>query len=173
VGPATAEAARRAGFQEVEAPAASSDAESLLAALRARAPEGGRFLFVRGASAREVLPRGLRASGARVDEAVVYRTEPAPVDAPALRAALVRGELDALTFTSASAARRFAELLDEPARRAATGCVIAAIGGTTAEALREHGLPPDVVAEQAGMRALVESLAGAFGPRGSDRGGRG
>jgi uroporphyrinogen III methyltransferase/synthase len=173
VGPATAEAARRAGFQEVEAPAASSDAESLLAALRARAPEGSLFLFVRGASAREVLPRGLRASGARVDEAVVYRTEPAPVDAPALRAALVRGELDALTFTSASAARRFAELLDEPARRAATGCVIAAIGGTTAEALREQGLPPDVVAEQAGMRALVESLAGAFGPRGSDRGGRG
>jgi uroporphyrinogen-III synthase len=117
---------------------------------------------VRGASAREVLPRGLREAGARVDEAVVYRTEPAAVDAPALRAALVRGELDALTFASASAARRFAELLDEPARRAAAATVVAAIGGTTAAALREIGLPPTVEAEQAGMPALVEALAGAF-----------
>jgi uroporphyrinogen-III synthase len=123
--------------------------------------------------ARDVLPRGLRAAGARVDEAVVYRTEPAELDAPALRAALVRGDLDALTFTSASAARRFAGLLDEAARRAAGACVITAIGAPTAAALREQGLAPDTVAEEAGMRALVEALAGAFGPRGSDRGGRG
>jgi uroporphyrinogen III methyltransferase/synthase len=163
VGPATAEAARRAGFRDVETPAPRADADALLEALRARGPlEGARFLFVRGASAREVLPRGLREAGARVDEAVVYRTEPAAVDAPALRAALVRGELDALTFASASAARRFAALLDEPARRAAAATVVAAIGGTTAAALREAGLPPDVEAEQAGMPALVEALAGAF-----------
>jgi len=169
VGPATAEAARRAGFPQAEVPGERFDADSLLAALREQAPAGRRFLFVRGASAREVLPRGLRDAGARVDEAVAYRTEPAEVDAPALRAALVRGELDALTFTSASAARRFAELLDEPARRAAAGCKVAAIGGTTATALREQGLPPHVEADQAGMRALVEALADAFARQG-DRG---
>lgn len=161
VGPATAAAAQGAGFRGVEAPGASSDAESLLAALRGRAA-GRRLLFVRGASAREVLPRGLREAGARVDEAVVYRTEPAPADVPALRTALVRGELDALTFTSASAARRFAELLDEPAWRAAAGTAIAAIGAPTAAALRELGLTPAAVAEQAGMPALVEALAEWF-----------
>jgi len=165
VGPASAAAARRAGFRDAEAPAVRFDAESLLAALRERAA-GRCFLFVRGASARELLPRGLRAAGARVDEAVVYRTEPAPLDAPALRAALVRGELDALTFTSASAARRFAELLDEPARRAATAATIAAIGGPTAAALCRLGLPPGVEAEQARMSALVEALAERFGRQG-------
>lgn len=172
VGPATAEAARRAGFRDVEVPAARADAESLLAALRARGPlAGARLLFVRGAAARDVLPRGLRGAGARVDEAIVYRTEPAAVDAPALRAALVQGALDALAFASPSAVRRFAALLDEPARRAAAACVVAAIGGTTAAALREAGLPPDAEAEHAGMPALVEALAGGFArrARGGDR----
>src|SRR5690606_24173101 len=157
-------AAREAGFRGAEAPAASTDAEGLVAALRERA-RGRRFLFVRGALARDVLPAGLRAAGAQVDEATVYRTEPAEVDAPALRAALVQGALDALTFTSPSAARRFAELLDEPARRAAAGLAIAAIGGTTAAALRALGLPPTVEAERAGMRELVEALADACGAR--------
>lgn len=163
VGPATAEAARQAGFRGVETPSAQGDAEGMLAALRARGPlAGARFVFVRGEAAREVLPRGLAESGARVDQAVVYRTEPAPVDAAALRAALVAGRLDALTFTSPSAARRFVELLDEPARRAAAASVVAAIGATTAAALREAGLPPTVAAEQATMPALVEALADAF-----------
>lgn len=164
VGPATAAAARHAGFGEIETPAASADAEGLVAALRARAP-GRRFLFMRGASARDVLPAGLRAAGAQVDEVTVYRTEPAEVDAPALRAALVQGALDALTFTSPSAARRFAALLDEPARRATSRLAIAAIGGTTAAALRALGLPPSAEAERAGMRELVEALAAACGDR--------
>jgi uroporphyrinogen III methyltransferase/synthase len=175
VGPATAEAARGAGFAGAEAPGERHEAASLVAALREQAP-GRRYLFVRGASAREVLPSGLRAAGARVDEAVVYRTEPAEVDAPALRAALVRGELDALTFTSAATARRFAALLDEPARRAAAGCRIAAIGGPTAAALRELGLPLHVEARRADMRALVEALAEDFAAGRAERpapGGRG
>jgi uroporphyrinogen III methyltransferase/synthase len=172
VGPATAQAAREAGFADVEAPSPRADAESLLAALRTRAPAGARFLFVRGVQARTVLPDGLRAAGACVDEAVVYRTEPAALDEAGLRAALVRGELDALTFASASAARRFAALLDEPARRAAAAAVVAAIGGTTAAALREAGLPPSVEAAQADMPSLVDALAEAFaGP--ARRGGPG
>lgn len=160
VGPATAAAARRAGFRSPEAPTARHDAASLLELLRERLPPAGRrFLFARGELARAVLPDGLRAAGARVDEAVLYRSEPAPVDEAALRAALVRGDLDVLTFTSAAAARRFAACLDEPARRAARSCVIAAIGGTTAAALVELGLAPTVQPARAGLRALVDALA--------------
>ncbi|HEY8494714.1 MAG TPA: uroporphyrinogen-III C-methyltransferase [Myxococcota bacterium] len=165
VGPATAAAARHAGFAPAEGPAERFDAEALLALLRPRAA-GRRFLFVRGEPAGSRLASGLRAAGARVDEAVVYRSEPAEVDADALRAMLVRGALDALTFTSGAAVRRFASLLDEPARRAARTCQVAAIGEPTAAALRAEGLPVDAVAERAGARELVEALAEACARKG-------
>jgi uroporphyrinogen III methyltransferase/synthase len=169
VGPATAAAAGRAGFRVPEAPTARHDAAALLALLHEQFPPAQRrFLFARGGSARDVLPAGLRAAGAHVDEAVLYRSEPAAVDEPALRAALVRGELDALTFTSAAAARRFAACLDEPARRAARACTVGAIGAPTTRALAELGLAPAVQPERAGLRALVDALAehlAAGGPR--------
>jgi uroporphyrinogen III methyltransferase/synthase len=166
VGPATALAAERAGFRQVQAPGERQDAEGLLAALR----EGGglagrRLLFVRGERARDVLPAGLREAGAVVDEWVVYRTIPAPLDEAALRAALVRGELDALTFTSASAVRRFAACLDAAALAAARGLLSGALGESTAAALREAGLPPAVLAEAADARALVAALADGFAAR--------
>jgi uroporphyrinogen-III synthase len=147
-------------------PAGRFDAEALLAEIaRSFPPAGRRFLFVRGARARDALPRGLRAAGAQVDEAVVYRTEPAPVDEDALRAALVRDAFDALTFTSASAARRFAACLDASARSAAGRALVAAIGDTTAAALRAAGLPPEAVAERADVRALVAALVDALARR--------
>jgi uroporphyrinogen III methyltransferase/synthase len=174
VGPATAAAARRAGFADATCPPSRWDAEGLLEHVRRSFPPAGRrFLFVRGARARAALPQGLRDAGAHVEEAVVYRTEPVPVDEAALRAALVRGELDALTFTSGSAARRFASCLDPEARRAARGAVVGAIGATTAAALREAGLEPAVVAEQAGGRGLVEALARVLGGAAAGRPGGG
>ena len=170
VGPATAAAARTAGFGSPEQPPSRFDSEGLLAALREAMPAAGRrLLFVRGEAARDALPRGLRESGAQVDEAVVYRTLPAEVDATALRAALVRGELAALTFTSPSAARRFAACLDPAALRAARGAVVAAIGEVTAAALREVGLAAEVVAERAVARELVAALARHFAAGGGRR----
>jgi len=170
VGPATASAARAAGFGAPELPASRFDAEGLLELVRgALPPAGRRFLFVRGEAARDALPRGLRDAGARVDEAVVYRTLPTEVDTAALRAALVRGELAALTFASPSAARAFASCLDEAARRAARHAVVAALGERTAAALRDVGLAPDVVADRAGARELVAALAHRFAAGGGPR----
>ncbi|MHC4164788.1 MAG: uroporphyrinogen-III synthase, partial [Planctomycetota bacterium] len=87
------------------------------------------------------------------------RTLPADLEADRLRGLLVRGELDALTFTSPSAARAFVAVLDAPARVAAERSVIAAIGKLTAEELRREGLEPSVVAASPGARALVAALA--------------
>src|SRR5690606_29172858 len=130
----------------------------------------------RGEPARDVLPAGLRAAGAHVDEVLVYRTLPAEVDEAALRDALVRGALDALTFTSGSAVRRFAACLDGPAHAAARRLPIAAIGENTAAALRAAGLRPEGAAEAAApapaggdLDALVAALADhwAAAPRGA------
>jgi uroporphyrinogen III methyltransferase/synthase len=165
VGPGTAVAARRAGL-EVDGVPERQDAEGLLELVARELPPRGRcFLLPRAEEARETLPEGLRAAGARVDAVTVYRTLPAAVDAAALRERLVRGELDALTFASPSAAKRFAELLDDAARAAARRCVVAAIGPVTAAALQQVGLAPDCVADRASGAALVEALASSLAER--------
>jgi uroporphyrinogen III methyltransferase/synthase len=158
VGPASADAARAEGLAVHGVPV-RHDAEGLIALLKALPLRGRRILIPRSSLARDVLPEGLRREGALVDAVVAYRTEPAPVDAPALRAELAQGGFAALTFASPSAARHFAALLDAPARAAARRCVVVAIGPITAEALAAEGLPADVIAEAAHARALVGALA--------------
>jgi uroporphyrinogen III methyltransferase/synthase len=170
VGAATADAARRAGFAAPLVPTARADAASLAAAIETVLPPAGRrFLVPHGSLAREALIERLRAGGAAVEAPVVYETVPAVFDAEALRAALVAGDLDALTFASPSAAKQFAAALDEPARAAARRMPVAAIGDTTAAALRALDLAPQVVAARAGAHELVEALAQHFAA--NDRGG--
>jgi len=162
VGPRSAEAAVREGLPVHVLPGERYDAEGLLATLCEQLTlRGLGFLLPRADRAREVLPEGLRAAGARVDSVTVYRTLPSEVDGSALRRQLVAGELDVLTFTSPSTVRHFVALLDPPARAAAARCQLAAIGPVTAEALRREGLVPDVVAERAGARELVAALGRA------------
>ena len=67
------------------------------------------------------------------------------------------GEVDAVTFTSSSTVRNLAALLDGDLE-ALRGAVVACIGPATAEAAREAGLPPDVVAEEASVDGLVVAL---------------
>jgi uroporphyrinogen III methyltransferase/synthase len=163
VGPATSAAAAQAGFAVAALPAPVGDAEALLAALRRGVPvAGSRVLWPRGAAAGPALALGLREAGAWVDDVVVYRTEAAAFDAPALAAALAEGSLHALTFASPSAARSFAAGMGRDGMAAARRVVVAAIGQVTASALVELGLSADAVAESPEPAALVTALAGAF-----------
>jgi uroporphyrinogen-III synthase len=140
------------------------DAEGLLAVVEKWMPPAGRrFLVPRPEQGRELLSEGLRAAGATVDEVMIYRTLPAEVDSDALQARLTSGGLDALTFTSPSTVHNFSQLLDANARRAAQECRVAAIGPTTAEALRREGFEVHVLPEQPTMTGLVAALAADFG----------
>ena len=165
VGPRTAEAALAAGLPVHRVPESRFDAEGVLEVVsQVVSPRGRRFLIPRSEIAREFLPDGLRAQGAEVDAVTAYRNLPTEVDAGALRAELVSGGLDALTFASPSTVRRFAELLDEPSLAAAQRCAIAAIGPVTARALASVGLPANVIPERSEGEALVLALANHFGP---------
>ena len=173
VGPATAKAAAEAGLPAHVVPSERFDAEGLLGALDiGLAPAGRRFLLPRSASARDVLPAGLRARGAQVDTIDLYRPEPSPVDGQWLRAELAAGHLDVLTFTSPSTVRHFFALLDDTARSAVAHAVVAAIGKVTAAALSKAGFAPQVVAVRAGGAALVEALAAYFESKAEGRGGQ-
>ena len=159
VGPETARVTREAGIPVTAIPDGRHDAEGLLDTLVRRfSPSGRRYLFPSADLARETLPTGLVAAAASVDSVVVYRTLPSKLGAAELQTLLGEGAVDILTFTSPSAARNFVERLDDAGLRTAAGCLVGAIGPVTAEALRDVGLPADVVAERAGVKELVESL---------------
>jgi uroporphyrinogen III methyltransferase/synthase len=167
VGPKTAAAAADAGLRPFATPPGRFDAEGVLAEIeRVFPPRGRRFLVPHSELARDVLPEGLAAAGADVEAVIAYRNEPAPVDTQRLREDLVEGRLDVLTFTSPSIVRRFRESLDDAAFEAAGRCCVAAIGPVTARALERVGLPPDVMALQAGALALVDAIASAMAARG-------
>jgi uroporphyrinogen III methyltransferase/synthase len=160
VGHKTAEAALAAGLPVHLVATGRSDAEGLLAQILQAAPaEGRRFLIPRSDIGRTLIADGLRSAGGLVDSIEAYRTVRPPVDVAALRQDLEAGSLAALTFTSPSSVRHFVDLLDDAAFRAVADCIVAAVGTTTAGALRERGIEPDVIPKQPDSRQLVEALA--------------
>src|SRR2546422_4565769 len=79
------------------------------------------------------------------------------------RSALAAGAIDAVTFTSSSTARNFAELFTEEERRAWRGRVaIASIGPITAATAAEYGLTTDVMPSEYTIPALARALADYF-----------
>jgi uroporphyrinogen-III synthase len=78
--------------------------------------------------------------------------------------ALGRGEVDAVTFTSASTGRNLFEIADAHASSAELeeglrGAVVAAIGPATSEALKELGVRVDVVPKESSAESLIGALA--------------
>jgi len=167
VGARTAEAAAAAGIP-VDVVPDHAHAEGLAAAvIDALPPAGRRFLLPRSAIGRAALPDAICEAGGTVDAVTAYRTVAAEAGAELLNEALAAGELDALTFTSPSTVRHFLAMLGPAAREAAGRCVVAAIGATTAKALHEAGLPPQVVPGEPGAAALAKALAAHFARPGS------
>jgi len=166
VGPRTAEAAERLGIPAHIVPA-RADGEGLAeAVVTALEPRGRRFLLPRSEIGRDLLPDAIRAAGGEVDTVVAYRTVGADTGREHLAAELESGRLDALTFTSPSTVEHFLAMLGPSARAAVARCVVAALGATTAAALRERGLAPQVVPERPDVSALASALASHFASQG-------
>lgn len=116
---------------------------------------GRLFVFPRAEQARDVLPRGLRVLGARVEVLTAYRVVAHAEGARALARSVRRGQVDVVAFTSGSAVNELAR----EAKRWPPGVVIAAIGPVTARAVREAGLPEALVPTQSTLPALADIIA--------------
>ncbi|MEP0546083.1 MAG: uroporphyrinogen-III synthase [Rhodothermales bacterium] len=155
VGPATAEAARALGLRpEGEEAGQADDLADRIAARRFEAP----LLFLCGDRRRDALPDRLRATGIAVEERVVYRTL---LDASALREPTGRPP-DWVVFFSPSGVEAAQEVVAASWNRARK----AAIGPTTADALRAVGFAPATVADAPAPEALAAALS--FAHRTSD-----
>jgi len=171
IGPATADALAEHGVRADLVPG-EYRAEGLLERLRGVVTPADRVLLPRAAQTRDVLVTGLRRLGAQVTEVPAYATRRAEAGTARLREALASGTIDAVTFTSSSTARNFAELFTEDERRAWLGRVtVASIGPITAATAAEYGLTTDVMPGEYTIPALARALAEYFAraPRGAGR----
>jgi uroporphyrinogen III methyltransferase / synthase len=162
IGPATADALREHAVH-VDLVPAEYRAEGLVARLRAVLGTGDRVLLPRAAQTRDVLVNDLRALGVEVTEVAAYATRKADGGAARLADALAGGAIDAVTFTSSSTARNFAEAFSDDERRAWRGRVaIASIGPITASTAAEYGLTTDIMPGEYTIPALARAIADYF-----------
>jgi hydroxymethylbilane synthase len=160
VGAATADAlaahGARAGFVPGRAGGAALADELPVAA-------GDRVLLARADAADDVLPAGLRARGAVVDEVVAYHTIEAPEASRIPLRAAVRGGLEALIFTSGSAVRGLLDLLPPAERRMALATPACCIGPSTARVALEAGFAQVEEAAAPSADALADLVAATVG----------
>src|SRR5262249_48969744 len=111
---------------------------------------------------REVIAEDLRKHGASVTAVVAYRTvatDPEREGDPDIYRMLLDGRIDVVTFTSASAVRRFVGLLGaEPAADLLRNVVVASIGPVTAEAAAQSNVATTVMPAQYTIPALVDAI---------------
>lgn len=171
IGPATAEALAEHGVR-VEVVPDEYRAEALVERLRPLISSGDRVLLPRAKETRDVLVVELRRFGVSVSEVPAYQTRRVENGVERLREALAGGAIDAVTFTSSSTARNFAELFSDEERRAWRGRVaVASIGPITAATAAEYGLATDVMPSEYTIPALARAIADYFSrvPRSSGR----
>jgi uroporphyrinogen III methyltransferase/synthase len=135
-------------------------AERLVEAFqRHESVENLKFLLVRAANARDVLPKRLAQMGAIVDEAIAYRTVPETDDITGARKRFLDEGADLITFTSSSTVENFLAIkLPWP-----KGIKTASIGPITSGTMKDAGLQVDVEATQHDIDGLVEAIVGLLG----------
>ncbi|MBP5858687.1 uroporphyrinogen-III synthase [Marivibrio halodurans] len=165
VGPATAAAARLAGFSRVETATGDVAALSALVTERLDPSDGGLF-HAAGSDLAGDLAGRLGAAGFGVTKRALYRAEVASaLDAPA-RAAIAAGEIEAVVLFSPRTADTFRQLVTEAG-------LVEAMGGMTAACLspavadRLSGLTFShvVLADRPEAADMVSALRAATGVR--------
>ncbi|MFH5803534.1 uroporphyrinogen-III C-methyltransferase [Alienimonas sp. DA493] len=121
-----------------------------------RRPLAGRTVACVGSEGTAAPRDALRSKGADSVEVTLLRIEPEPGRTPAEAQALL-SEADWVAFTSKNGVTHFLE--DVPDSRGLAGVKLAAVGPSTAEALRDYRVRADLVPEEFHAEALADALA--------------
>ncbi len=116
---------------------------------------GKHVLIARAQEARQEIPDGLCARGAKVVVAAAYMTVTDESKAEILRKR-IEEPIDAITFTSASTVNSFFELIGDA--NLTKDVTAACIGPITADAARNHGLTNIITASEYTIEGLVCAL---------------
>jgi uroporphyrinogen III methyltransferase/synthase len=158
IGSATAQAAAEVGFR-VDYTAQERSGEGLARELQASL-KNSRVLLPRSDRADDRLPNLLREVGAHVTEVVAYRTAvPESLDARIVDR-VQRGEVDAIVFASPSAYHNLSDVIGAKQLAELSSRVdFAAIGRTTARALREAVARVAIEANESSAAGLADAIA--------------
>jgi uroporphyrinogen-III synthase len=163
VGMATAEAVKQHFGVTVDLVPAVFSADGLGAMLNAQSLIGARILLPQSEEADDGLHDMLVESGAHVTTVYAYRTVigSGGINLPALLAA---GEVDAITYTSASTVRNLMRRLrqDNADLQLLTGIVHVCIGESTAAAARQQGLALAALPYEHTLEGLIAALEHHF-----------
>lgn len=123
--------------------------------------KGQRVLLPRSNRASEDLPRALRAAGAEVTDVIAYRTIDMDLESisPDALESVRTGTADVICFFSPSA---FHSIEARVGREALRKSSLAAIGPTTAAAIRDAGLEVAMESREAKTHAFVAALVERF-----------
>lgn len=163
VGPGTARTLREVLALGADFVADPATGDGLVRVAASQGVRGRRFLFPAAAAARDVVPDGLRALGAEVEQVASYRTEPHPLAAPRLESAFEQG-LSLLAVASPSAIDALEAALLATGRDT-RAVAVAAIGPTTAQHATARGFDVAVVAETHTMAGLAAAMLRQLAPQ--------
>lgn len=155
VGPATA-AALETGSQIAVAPVAAYSSEALLELPQFQAVAGKKFLIVTGEEGLAVLAPALRARGAAVEMAEVYRRVPLPYDEDRVLAAL-RGT-SVIVITSGGALEHLLRLTPEASQPGLLKRQLVVPSARMVEKARELGFRTALVPERMSDAAIIELI---------------
>ena len=162
VGPSTAEALAGKGWRVDRVPETGNGEALVKVFTAADDVKGARVFFPASAVAREVIPRGLRELGARVDQVEAYRMVTLPLDQGSCRASMENGEVHVVTFASPSAMDGLKKGVGEELfLQLAAQIPAAAMGPTTAGALEKAGWLRIQVAPSPDFSGLVSAVRDA------------
>jgi uroporphyrinogen-III synthase len=161
VGSRTAEVLRDAGV-EPDLVSGGPGAVELVQDLKAAEITGKKVLCLLSDKARPTLVNGLIDAGAEVRVVAAYRNEPIDLLDDETRDLVRAGRVDVITFASPTAVASFRRLVG-PDLPAMSGSAFFAIGPTTANALREAGLPVHGEATTQDPAGFINAIEHYFG----------
>jgi uroporphyrinogen-III synthase len=122
-----------------------------------------RVLLPRSDRGDERLSKALRAAGANLTEVTAYRTTTPESMEPGLLASVRSGDVDAVIFASPSAFQTFSDCVGEKAAaNLSTRVQFAAIGPTTANAIRSAGACVEIEAGEPSAIGLANAIANYY-----------
>ncbi len=157
VGASTAQTLSRYGFTPLTPEEFSAD--GIVELLKGFNVSGKTFLIVRPKVARKKVPEFLKASGAKVREAVVYETVTDDSKKDELLRALEKIRPNAfIAFTSPSNLKAFLKLGGERGKEALKSSKIIPIGSVTEKAIREEGFSVWKIPKVFTVSGIVECI---------------
>ena len=137
-----------------------ADAVTMMAGIGEERIKGKSFLFLRGNLSLGVIPDVIGKRGGQCTELTVYENLPPSLEDTATIKAMLEGKLNCLSFTSPSTATNFFKAMGTTALP--EGVKIAAIGTTTAGALKKIGIKTDIIPEYFDGPSFAKAIAKAL-----------